>query len=574
MRNAQQIPAAGAMGAVSFGFRINGQALPTGLPVYGLTVSKEVNRIPHAKILIIDGSPAKQDFEVSNQDWFVPGNVIEIKLGYLGGEAPVFKGIVIKQQITIRRGVSMLEVDCRDAAYRMTLRRQGRYFENMKDSDAAIQILQSYGITPQVSDTGYSLSELVQHDCTDWDFLVCRMECNGLLVIIDDGLARIQAPDFKQEVALHLEHGATVIEFDGHLELRDQHEQVAMRYWDPKEQIILEAFAKEPGIKENGNLSGLTLAPSNGQKKITWRHGGRSNDAEMQAWANARLLKDRLSRTCGRVQFQGYNLIKPGQIVMLRGFGQRFDGPVYVAAVHQEYLESGWLTEIEFGLSPKWFAEIVRTEAPRVVGMLPPVSGLQIGIVTQIEDDPEGMSRIRVRLPMLDAETGGVWARVAAFDAGAGRGAFFRPELNDEVIIGFVQDDPRSPVVLGMLHSSQNPAPFEAASDNNEKGFVSRNGIRLVFHEEQGAVTLQTPKGNAIILSDENNGILLEDQHGNRIEMNEKGITLSSKKDIKADAQSNCTLSAQQQLKAASNGNAQFSAGAIAEIKGSLVKIN
>jgi len=137
-----------------------------------------------------------------------------------------------------------------------------------------------------------------------------------------------------------------------------------------------------------------------------------------------------------------------------------------------------------------------------------------------------------------------------------------------------VQDDPRSPVVLGMLHSSQNPAPFEAASDNNEKGFVSRNGIRLVFHEEQGAVTLQTPKGNAIILSDENNGILLEDQHGNRIEMNEKGITLSSKKDIKADAQSNCTLSAQQQLKAASNGNAQFSAGAIAEIKGSLVKIN
>ncbi len=137
----------------------------------------------------------------------------------------------------------------------------------------------------------------------------------------------------------------------------------------------------------------------------TWRHGGHSNDAEMQAWANARLLKDRLSRTCGRVQFQGYNLIKPGQIVMLRGFGQRFDGPVYVAAVHQEFLEAGWLTEIEFGLSPKWFAEIVRTEAPRVVSMLPPVSGLQIGFVTQIENDPDGMSRIRVRIPVLDAES-------------------------------------------------------------------------------------------------------------------------------------------------------------------------
>lgn len=574
MRNARQIPAAGATGAVSFGFRINGKELPTGLPVYGLTVSKEVNRIPHAKILVIDGNPAQQDFDISSQDWFVPGNEIEIKLGYLGGEATVFKGIIIKQQNTIRKGASLLEIDCRDAAYRMTLRRQGRYFENMKDSDAAIQILQSYGITPQVTDTGYSHSELVQHDCTDWDFLVCRMECNGLLVIMDDGLARIQTPDFKQDIALHLEHGATVIEFDGHLELRDQHEQVTMRYWDAQAQTILEANARQPDIKENGNLPGLTIAPANAQKKITWRHGGRSNDAEMQAWANARLLKDRLSRTCGRVQFQGYNLIKPGQIVMLRGFGQRFDGPVYVAAVHQEYLESGWLTEIEFGLSSKWFAEIVRTEAPRVMGMLPSVNGLQIGLVTQIEDDPDGMGRIKVRLPILDTEAGGVWSRVAAFDAGAGRGAFFMPEVNDEVIVGFIQDDPRSPVVLGMLHSSQKPAPFEATSDNNEKGFVSRNGIRLVFHEEQGAVTLQTPKGNAIILSDENSGIVLKDQHGNRIEMNEKGITLSSKKDIKADAQINCILSAKQQLKAESKGNAQFSAGAIAEIKGSIVNIN
>ncbi len=140
------------------------------------------------------------------------------------------------------------------------------------------------------------------------------------------------------------------------------------------------------------------------------------------------------------------------------------------------------------------------------------------------------------------------------------------------MILGFVHDDPRSPVVLGMLHSSQNPAPFEAASDNNEKGFVSRNGIQLVFHEEQGSLHCGHPKGKRLFCPMKNGNILLEDQHGNRIEMNAKGIAL--KKDIKADAQSNCTLSAKQQLKAESKGNAQFKAGAIAEIKGSIVNIN
>ncbi len=199
MNNAQIIPATGEKGVVNFKILVNGQELSTALPVYGLIVKKEVNRIPYASLLIIDGDPAHQNFEISNQEQFAPGNQIEISLGYLGDEAVVFKGMIIKQQITIRRGVSLLQLDCRDAAYRMTLRRQGRYFENMKDSDVADKMVQSYGLNRFRWDTRTQHSDLVQHDCSDWDFLVSRMECNGLLVMMDDGLARIQAPDFNQQ---------------------------------------------------------------------------------------------------------------------------------------------------------------------------------------------------------------------------------------------------------------------------------------------------------------------------------------------------------------------------------------
>jgi uncharacterized protein involved in type VI secretion and phage assembly len=48
--------------------------------------------------------------------------------------------------------------------------------------------------------------------------------------------------------------------------------------------------------------------------------------------------------------------------------------------------------------------------------------------VTKLEADPDGEDRIQVRLPILDAQADGIWARVSSLDAGENRGFFFRPE--------------------------------------------------------------------------------------------------------------------------------------------------
>lgn len=577
MRNAQLIPAKGEHNVVAFSLRVrvdgNTLTIPSSVQVYGILVTKEVNRIPYAKVLIVDGDSAIQDFEASNEKWFVPGNQIEISMGYLNGQDRLFKGIIIKQNISVRNGSSFLEVECRDIAYRMTLYRQGRYFENKSDSELAAELLSAHGVIPDITATRHTHADLVQYDCTDWDFLVSRMDFNGLLTILDDGIAHIHAPNFNQEPALSLQYGATVIEFDGGLELRDQFDSVVACAWNPNEQAVVEIPAEEPKIKQNGNLPGKELANAAGQAGNTHRHGGNLPEAELQAWANARLLKDRLSRTCGTIKFKGYNAIKPGQIVVLHGFGNRFNGPVYVAAVHHEYLEAGWLTEIEFGLSPKWFAEIVKMEAPKAAGMLPAVNGLQIGLVTQIDDDVDGDGyRVRVRLPILDQQAAGVWARVATLDAGAGRGTFFRPEVNDEVIVGFIHDDPRDAVILGMLHSRDKAAPFKPSKENSEKGFVSREGLRLVFQEKDRSITLETP-GGKLILSDKGNGVLLSDKNGNSIELNDKGITLKSKTDINIDAQSNCATQAGA-WKVRSRGQANLDASGVTTITGTKVNIN
>ncbi|MEO0408855.1 MAG: phage baseplate assembly protein V, partial [Cyanobacteria bacterium P01_A01_bin.135] len=179
--------------------------------------------------------------------------------------------------------------------------------------------------------------------------------------------------------------------------------------------------------------------------------------------------------------------------------------------------------------------------------------------------------------------------RISTLDAGDNRGSFFRPEVDDEVLLGFINDDPRDPIVLGMMNSSANPAPLTEAQENFQKGFFTRSGMKLLFDDEQPSMTLETPGGNQLVISDEAQGISLSDQNGNTLTLNDSGISLSSQQDITLEAAGSLTLSATQdvnieglnvsaaanaQFKAEGSAGAELSTSAIAILKGSLVKIN
>ena len=83
---------------------------------------------------------------------------------------------------------------------------------------------------------------------------------------------------------------------------------------------------------------------------------------------------------------------------------------------------------------------------------------------------PDGEDRVQVRVPVINSQDDGLWARVATLDAGENRGSFFRPEIGDEVVLGFLNDDPRDPIILGMLNSSAKPAPITASIRLSRKG--------------------------------------------------------------------------------------------------------
>jgi len=567
---------------------IDGAEIPGEFHLLSVAVTREVNRIPSAVVQFQDGEAAKATFAASSGDYFIPGKKIEIQLGYSSKNDSVFKGIIIKHSIKVRKNSSRLVVECRDEAVRMTQGEKCRYFTEQKDSDIMEDIIGVYQLEKDVQATTVDLKEVTQYHATDWDFLLCRAEANGLVVTVTDGKITVDLPGSDSEPVVTVTYGATLLELDAEIDARLQSKGITAGSWDAAEQSMLEVEAGEPTATETGNLSSADLAEVIGGEPHEIRHGGRLSEPELQAWADGRLLRERLAKVRGRARFQGFAGVLPGNLIQLTGIGERFQGKVYVSGVRHMLANGNWTTDVQFGLNPNLFAETYNLRPLPAAGLVPPISGLQIGVVTVLENDPEGEERIKVRLPLVSPDEEGVWARMAALDAGKERGTFFRPEIDDEVVVGFLNEDPRYPVVLGMLHSSANPAPEPAQDDNHRKGYVSREKMQFTFDDEKKIITLETPSGNKVILSEEDKGIMLEDENGNKIILDDSGITIDSSKDLTLKAAKdikiegmNMDIKAKSALKASGTSSAEVSSAstsikgsATTVIQGGMVQIN
>jgi Rhs element Vgr protein len=570
---------------------IEGTQLPVTVAILGAETVWQANRVPLARLRIGDGDPAKGEFAHSNGDLFVPGKKIVLKAGYHGETDPVFSGVILGQRLMTRRGASWLEVECRDPVFAMTLTRRNRYFEDSTDSAVVETLVSEYqgaGVSQgEVASTSTRHPQLMQHQASDWDFMMARLDAAGQLCFVDGGRVSTVKPKLDAAPLATVGYGADVLEFDAEIDSRTQTAAVHAQAWDAAEQTLLDSAGADPGWAGNGNLDGGKLSAASQHKEdILWHGGSLAGDA-LQEWADAAFLRARLAAARGRVRFKGIAAVKPGVVLELARFSDRFNGKVYVTGVRHEFGGGNWTTDAEFGLSREVHAaRMPMTQLP-AAGIAAGVHGLQVGVVSAIADDPAMEHRVRVKLPIAGMDEDGVWARVATMDAGKGdsgkpRGTFFRPEQGDEVVLGFFEADPSQPVILGMLHSSAKAPPAEPTQENHVKAYVSRSGIALRFDDEKKSVTLDTPGKNKLVLNDDEGGIVLEDQNGNRIRMDQDGITLESarkainikaKTDLKSEAM-NVEFKAQTGFKANANAQAEVKSSGPLTLKGSIVMIN
>ena len=546
---------------------INGTALSGEVRLNAISVTMAHNKIATAVIVVHDGDIASRKFELSDADTFKPGNSIEIKLGYHGDVETVFKGIITKHTLHAKeKASSFLMIEAKNKAIKLTVGRNNKYFFDKKDSDIIEEICRAAGVGVSTAATSVKYKEMVQYYVTDWDFIVQRAEANGMLAFTGVDQLEIKKPDAGTAPVLTATYGDNIFEFETEMDARRHFKSIKTYSWNITDQKIEHSDDGNFSFANNGNISSDDLAKVIGLKELSLHHAGNIKEEELNQWANAFAMKDKLAKNCGKIKVIGNSDVKPGSVITIKGIGDRFNGNVFVTGVQHQFSVDNWFTEIQFGWNNNWFyknEDIIETPAS---GLVPGINGLHTGIVTKLEQDPDGNFRIKVKVPLIDEKEDGIWARVATLDAGNERGSFFLPELKDEVILGFINDDPRQAVVLGMLHSKKNKAPATASDKNNEKGFYTRSKMKLVFDDDKKSITIITPKEKSIVISDDAGSIVLKDELNNKITMDSSGITIESAKDIQLKATGNVKVSGTAGIDLSSTGKAV--------LKGTVVNIN
>ncbi|MDI3319782.1 type VI secretion system tip protein VgrG [Pinibacter soli] len=566
---------------VSFTILIEGNAVSQEYHLAKLTINNAINKIPRASLNFFDGDAARETFELSDSDEFAPGKKIEIQLGYHGDVATVFKGIVITNTQRVNTNYSELIIECKDETVKMTVNKSNRHFNDILDSDVVTQLLNDNNITDtDVDDSETQHEQLVQSNISDWDFMISRLDINSMICVINNGAVTVKKPKLDEDAKLELVYGADILEFYADMDARTQTTTVKTMSWDFENQQVRIVESEDTNAPDEGEFTRSQLASVNNQPLET-RTSATLTEQETQDIVNAKKLRQDLSKIKARVRYQGINTVNPGDFITLSGVGKNFNGKAFVSAIQHDFSDGDWTTEATLGMSEQFFSEQVNPgHAASTTGQSSSMQGLQIGIVTGITDDA-GQYRVKIRLPMVNEQDDGVYARVATLDAGDKRGTFFRPEIDDEVLVGFMNDDPRNPVILGMLHSSAKSAPIEPSDGNPEKGYVSRNGIRMIFNDDKKSIHIETPGNRVFEMDDDANSITVKDDNGNKMVIDSSGISIESASDLTIKAGTSISISAPDisikadaSLSAEASGNASVSSSGIMEIKGSIVKIN
>ncbi|WP_052285312.1 type VI secretion system tip protein VgrG [Kluyvera genomosp. 1] len=586
-------------GVTTYTIKVDGKAIDSAIGVIAIHIHYQVNHIATAEITISDGDMPTQRFDISDADTFKPGSTISISAGYASDEQTVFDGIIISHGIEIAaNNSSSLSVVCKDQAVAMAVAKHSQCFLAKSDSKIISTLLANYpNITASVGSITDPHPELVQFNSTDWDFILTRAEANGFVVTNQSNKVTVDKPAISNAAALVVTYGTDLMSFSAKVDARNQLKSVTATAWDSTKQSMVTGTGPAQSISGQGNLTSSELAKVLGISDYTLQTASTLSTDSLTRWADGQQVKAMLSKVRGSVTFQGNASATINSLIELAGVGERYNGSHYVSGVHHSIEKGQWITTAELGMSPMWSADHRDIGAPPASGYLPPVDGLQIGVVTKLDGDPESNYRIQIKIPTLNSEANVIWARLSSYYASSGFGNFFIPEVGDEVIVGCINQDPSNPIILGSLYSSKNKMPEEITSDNYIKTLVTKSKMKIIFDDENSVMTLKTPNGNTIVISDKNKSITLADQNNNMICMDKDGIAITSSKDVTISAKGGVNISSTRDTTVKATGDAkisglnvsaqantgltlkgtataELSCSGITTVKGALVKIN
>lgn len=515
-------------------------------------------------------------------------------------------------------GVSTLLVRCYGKMARMHFERRTRSFLKKKDSDLASQIAGEVGLSADVTDSSTTHEYMVQWNQTDMEFLLERANRIGYQLYSQEGKLFFQPAGTSRGSAGTLRYAESLISFQPRLSAIRQATQVTVRGWDPKTKQAIVGVASSPDSSNQGGIG------STGGAKLQSAYGTAapifvvdepvSSQAEAQKIAQG--LLDQINREW--VEIEGVAFlsprIKPAYTVTIEGVPGGLNGSYFVTSVRHAWNQEGGSTT--FTVSGRI--------SPSVTGLLDGgaagqrIYGVWPALVTN-NNDPDNQGRVKVKYAFMPQNSGADlesdWARIASPMAGSSRGFMALPEVNDEVLVAFGGGNPANPYIIGVLWNGRDAPPLTssnavASGAVKQRIFKTRAGHKVLFDDSTDAAKIRVDDNNGqfieivskpdgsrkITISGEKDmdilckgnlkieakGTLNMTSTGAMTIKSNAAATFEAASSMTIKSNASMTVSANASLSMSANASAELKANAalslsssgIAELKGSLVKIN
>jgi uncharacterized protein involved in type VI secretion and phage assembly len=525
---------------------INNSPLPKALEedVIEVTVEQTVGMSGRLTLRLLTWDMDKLQYTWVDDSRLAVGNKVEVQMGYSGQLTSLFFGEITDIELTATAGhPPSLVVTGLDARHTMARGQKTRAFTNKSHADIARTVAQQNGLRAQVKGVTLQREQVVQNNQSDLAFLNMLAREAGCELSIDGKTVHFRHMDGSADPTVTLTMETGLLEFSPRISATALVSAVEVRGMDLSNAEELVGSAKASSLGKRVGMTRSDKLYGDDVRIITNR--AVNQKAEADAFALAELERIFAGAVTGSGSCFGDPKVRAGEVIELTGMGKRFSGVYQVTQASHVFSRSkeGYRTRftVQGGTrgtqQPEASEEL---EAPSERSGR--IYGVVVGRVTNTQD-PDGLGRVKLLLPWLDKNLETGWARVATPMAGAARGFYLPPEVEDEVLVMFDHGDVTAPYVVGSIWNgkARPPAPNDDGK-NNLRVLKSRSGHTFTLDDTEGE--------EKVVLSDKTgkNLILIDSKTNSMSIQVDKDLTIQAQGAISLESQGNMTLKAQGDL--------------------------
>ncbi len=573
----------------------------------GVRVDLDLKNSNVAEITFMDArDESDNDFKSIVEKKVMLGSILDISFGYASTLERVFYGYVARIDNMLeegQRGVRIYAFDVRRLM--MTTKRDKTYDDTMKSAIIQKIFAEYKKACPNLICRLMSTTDgnVVQKD-TDYSFIMDYLlgsEDTKQVFYVAGNTAYIDSLEASMlNCVTTLEKGSGLYSFSDRGDYLDT--EIEVNGYDPEKGEAFSATSSADSSRKQ-------------KKLVTGRRvfgSGSLADAD-EAKKVSKRISDELEKGAGggTAVCVGMPELTPGSSVILvmkdLGISNQY---LIKGAVHSYSEGSGYTVQLRFGDDELGDALSGVGNEDNAELPISGTEGIMLGKIVENWNESEP-NKLKVELGIGEqGKTRTEWIPYVNPYAGKEFGFCMRPETGSQVAVGFISGDKNSPIVLGVVRdNSTNPPQDTLDQDNELKAVITKGGHKLLFYEtKEPRIEIKTAGGFKITLDDKNNCISIQgkeeknsfviDENAGSIEIKaDKKISLSvgssskieitdtqlsigaSKISIKGEQQLELDGGAQGQLSGNSleikgTGSLKIQSSGVAEVKGSLLKLN